>query len=337
MVSFANWSVLTVDFLMVLYLALGGVTFAALLHLVNAKWRFDVRYLTVSFFSLYPLAFILLLILLFGGKLTFPWIGSHETMPFWNNFTFLAIREIVGFLVVGVLFGLFIKLQHKAEKSPEDKENFRNVALLIPFAYVLFGTMVAWDFEMTLLPNWQSSIYPMYFFVSNFGMFLSFTVTLIYFLNKSNALAKPIGEYVYNYFAQIMLAFSILWVYTFFAQYLIIWYGNLPEETGRLFHMQNGYYGTLFWTFFVMKFVLPFSLLVFPFTRNNPNMILFVASSIMIGTWIERYTWISGAYSSPHMPMTSLFDIGVTAIIFAIAFILVRMTMKRYKLIGSWT
>src|ERR1019366_5729409 len=61
---FASWSVLTVDFLVVLHLALGGVTLAALLHLVNAKWRFDIRYFSVSFFALFPLAFCLLIILL---------------------------------------------------------------------------------------------------------------------------------------------------------------------------------------------------------------------------------------------------------------------------------
>ncbi|MHB1299854.1 MAG: hypothetical protein ACYCY8_03170 [Burkholderiales bacterium] len=335
MVSFASWSVLTVDFLIILYLALGGVTLAALLHLVNAKWRFDVRFLTVSFFSLYPLAFVLLLILLWGGKTTFPWVGSNEPMPFWNNLTFLSIREILGMLVIGALGGTFIRYQAKSDSDPESKSMFRNVALLIPFAYVLYGTMVAWDFEMTLLPNWQSSIYAMYFFVSNFGMFLAFTVTLIYFLNKSGALSKPIGDYIYNYFAQIMLAFTILWVYTFFAQYLIIWYGNLPDETDRLFHMQYGYYGSLFWTFFAMKFVFPFVMLVFPFNRHCIYSILTVAASIMIGTWIERYTWISGTYSSQHTPMTSLFDIGVTAIVFGAAFTIVRMTMKKYKLIKA--
>jgi hypothetical protein len=55
---FASWSVLTVDFLVVLHLALGGVTLAALLHLVNARWRFEIRYLSVSLFALFPLAFL---------------------------------------------------------------------------------------------------------------------------------------------------------------------------------------------------------------------------------------------------------------------------------------
>ncbi len=335
MVSFASWSVLTVDYLFILYLALGGVTLAALLHLVNAKWRFDVRFLSVSFFSLYPLAFALLLILLWNGKTTFPWVGSSEHMPFWNNLPFLAIREILGMILVGILGGMFIKYQATSDTDPDSKSMFRNVALLIPYLYVLYGTMVAWDFEVTLLPNWQSSIYAMYFFVSNFNMFMSITVVVIYFLNKSGALTKPIGDYIYNYFAQIMLAFTILWIYTFFAQYLIIWYGNLPEETERIFHMQYGDYGGLFWTFFFMKFVFPFVMLVFPFNRHCIWSILAVASSIIVGTWIERYTWISGTYTSPHMPMTSLFDIGVTAIVFGLAFMMVRMAMKKYKLIKA--
>ena len=56
--SFASWSVLTVDFLVVLHLALGGVTLAALLHLVNAKWRFEIRYLSVCFLLFFLWRFV---------------------------------------------------------------------------------------------------------------------------------------------------------------------------------------------------------------------------------------------------------------------------------------
>ncbi len=75
--SYASWSALTVDYLVVLHLALGGVTLAALLHLVNAKWRFDIRYLSVSFFALYPLAFCLLIILLLNGASQIEGVSKH--------------------------------------------------------------------------------------------------------------------------------------------------------------------------------------------------------------------------------------------------------------------
>ncbi len=333
MISFASWSVLTVDFLVVLHLSLAGVTLAALLHLANAKWRFDIRMLSVSFFSLFPLAFVLLLILLFGGSMTFPWVGSFEKLPRWNNLGFLAVREIMGFLAVGALYSFFIKLQAKADQSPTDTHNFRTIAIMVPFAHVLFFTMVAWDFEMTLLPDWESSIFAMYHFVSAFGMFLAVLVLTLYVLDRSGALVNPPDEYIYNYIAQMMLAFTILWVYTFFAQYLIIWYGNMPEETERLWRMQNGDYSVLFWTFFALKFVIPFATLVFPFSRHSPKVIMAVASSMALGTWIERYTWISGTYPTLHMPMTGLFDVGVTVLVFGAAFAILRSGLRRGQII----
>jgi len=332
-VSFASWSVLTVDFLVVLHLALGGVALAALLHLVNGKWRFEIRYISVSFFALFPLAFCLLLILLLNGARTFPWVGSAVAMPGWNAFGFLAAREIGGFLLVGVLYGLFIKYQAVSTLSAAQAHTFRNIALLIPFAQVVFCTMVAWDFEMTLTPGWSSAIYAMYHIVSSFGMFLSVLALALMLLLRKQALVSPPGEYVLNYLAQMILAFTILWVYTFFAQYLIIWYANLPDETGRLFRNQNGPFGSLFWLFFVLKFVIPFPVLVFPQSRHSRGIIACVAVSIICGYWIERYVWIAGAAADSPRPMFSPFAIATSIVVFTAGFFMVRGAMSRYGLL----
>lgn len=350
MASFESWSVLTADFVIVLYLMLGGVTLAALLRLCGAKWRYEVRNIAVSSFALYPVAFVLLIILLAAGKITFPWLTmhylndpsgqilAHEHLPGWHNYVFLVVREIGGFALVAILYARFIKLQAVSDQNKENSNRFKQTAYWVPVAYVLYGTMVAWDFEMTMLPDWESSIYAMYNFVSNFGMFLSFTVTLIYFLSKNNRLVKPMPEYVYNYFAQMLLAFTILWIYLFFAQYLTIWYGNLPDERNRIDSMQNGDYAALWWIFFACKFVIPFVFLVFSYIRHSPTAIVLVACTIMLGTWLERYTWIAGTYPSgpyvqSHMPMTGIFDIVVTIAIIAVSYILIRRSLARTKVI----
>ena len=75
--SFANWSVLTASFLLVLHLTIGGVTLAAILHLASAKWRYLVRDIAVSLFGLYPLAFVLLVILLLAQHNVFAWMGAE--------------------------------------------------------------------------------------------------------------------------------------------------------------------------------------------------------------------------------------------------------------------
>jgi Ni/Fe-hydrogenase subunit HybB-like protein len=185
---------------------------------------------------------------------------------------------------------------------------------------------------MTLQPGWTSAIYAMYHFVSSFGMMLSVLVLAVMLLVRNRALRSPPGEYIFNYLAQLMLAFTILWVYTFFAQYLIIWYANLPDETGRLFRLQNGPFSTLFWLFFIMKFVIPFSVLIIPYSRHSRGVIAFVAVSIIVGYWIERFTWIAGTTADSPMPMFSPYAITTSLVVMAAGFFLVRGTMRKYGL-----
>jgi hypothetical protein len=335
MLSYSNWSVLTVNFLVVLYLALGGVTLCAVLHLVGARWRYEIRILASSLFALFPLAFVMLVVLLIGGELTFPWMketGDHaHHLPGWHNYTFLIAREVLGMLAVMAIHWVFVQRQAVSERSAEDAESFHKIACWVPYAYVLYGTMVAWDFEMTMIPSWHSAIYGMQHFVSNFGMFLAFLVIWIFVLNSRNKLLRPVEPFVYNYIAQMLLAFTLLWVYTFFAQYLTIWYGNLPSERDRMQGMQNGDYTFIFWAMFALKFVIPFTALTMPFTRHNIGATAAVATCIIIGTLFERYVWIAGVNGTGAYPI--LAAIVVSGVVATIGFILVRTRMQRVQLI----
>jgi hypothetical protein len=335
MLSYSNWSVLTVNFLVVLYLALGGVTLCAVLHLVGARWRYEIRILASSLFALFPLAFVMLIVLLIGGEHTFPWLketGEHaHHLNGWHNYTFLAAREVLGMLAVMAIHWVFVQRQAVSERSKEDAARFHRIACWVPYVYVLYGTMVAWDFEMTMVPSWESAIYGMQHFVSNFGMFLAFLVIWIFVLNSRNKLLRPVEPYVYNYIAQMLLAFTLLWVYTFFAQYLTIWYGNLPYERNRIDGMQNGDYTFIFWAMFVLKFVIPFSALTMPYTRHNIGATAAVATCIITGTLFERYVWIAGINGTGAYPI--LAAIVISGVVATIGFLLVRTRMQRVQLI----
>lgn len=342
MENFGFWSVLITNFLIVLYLALGGVTLAAVLHLCNGQWRFQVRNLACSLAVLFPIAGVLLLIIIAAGESAFPWMAQLSDpdahLPGWHAPAFLYAREIIGFLLVAGLYGLFIKYQHESEidASYAAQRRFRNIALLIPFAYFLYGSMVAWDFEMTMVPNWHSASYGAYFFQSNFHMFLAFFTILLFFLNRSGKLAKPFEGYIFNFMAQFMLAMTILWTYLYFTQYLIMWYGRLPEEMFRFDNMMTGFAG-LWWLFLALKFVIPFCTLAITPNRHNPVVIVIVSFSIVIGTWIERYVWVSGSVDPEYYraPMSSFADIVITLVIFAVSWFAVRWSLTRYGLIKA--
>ncbi|CAH1386646.1 hypothetical protein [Candidatus Nitrotoga sp. M5] len=335
MISYSNWSVLTASFLVVLYLALGGVTLSAVLHLVGAQWRYEVRRLAICLYALFPLAFVLLVILLVGGENTFPWLSTANEhghhLPAWHNYTFLVARQVLGLLVVMAIFWIFIKRQAVSDRSTEDQQSFHMIACWIPYVFVLYGTMIAWDFEMTMVPSWHSAIYGMQHFISNFNMFMAFLVTWIYVLNTRGKLVRPIGDHLYNYLAQMMFAFTLLWVYTFFAQYLVTWYANLPGEVDRMMAMQNGEYTVLWWSMIVLKLFIPFIVLAMRAARHSPPIIMTVAASIILGTLFERYIWISGVNGTGTMPVLTVL---IVAPVLAVAgFLLVRRMMASNHLI----
>lgn len=337
MIAYSNWAVLTVSFVVVLSLALSGVALCSVLHLVNAKWRFEVRHIATSLYALFPLAFVLLIILLVGGSNTFPWWGGHVTaeyhMPGWYSPMWLSLREIIGMLFMMGLYGVFIKRQAVSDRSPEDAARFHAIATWIPFFFVLYSTMLAWDFEMTLVPHWHSAVFGMQQFVSNFGMFLALLVIWISALNSRDKLVRPVESYVYNYIAQMLFAFTLLWIYTFYAQYLTIWYGNIPDETDRIFSMQNGDYTFIWWSMLVLKFVIPFVTLAFPGPRHNVNAVSAVAICIIIGTLFERYVWIGGSNNNGTGAYPIVAAVLVGSVVATIGFFLVRMHMQRTQLI----
>ncbi|KAF0192411.1 MAG: Uncharacterized protein FD165_1036 [Gammaproteobacteria bacterium] len=341
-IVFGSWSVLTTNFLFVLYIALCSVVFSSVLHLANGQWRFQVRDIACSLWVLFALAGFLLAILLSNGEATFQWLahahdeGNH--LPGWHNYTFLVLRQIAGFAIVATLFSLFIKYQRLSEtdSSYKAQRRFRNIALLIPFFYISYASMVAWDFEMTMLPGWHSASYAFYHFQSNFHCFLAFFTILLFFLYQSGKLNKPFESHIFNFMAQFMLAMTILYTYLYFTQYLIMWYGRLPGEMGRYFNMMYEGYAGLWWSFLVLKFIIPFVTLAITPNRHNPVIIVMVAFSIVIGTWIERYTWIAGSLQGEyHIPMTSLFDVAVTAVIFVAGWTAVRWNMRRKGLVSA--
>jgi len=320
--SYENWAALSADFLVVLHLAIGGVTFCALLHLASAKWRYQVRDIAAGLFALFPLAGVLLVVLLAGawaGQGPFPWMrhdlaGGHEhPLNLWHAPWFLTLRELAGFALVGWLYSRFLRLQAVSERTEADWARFKQTANWIPVAHVLYGTLVGWDFEMTLLPSWHSSVYGMYHFVSGFGLFLATMAIVCYRLGRGGRLARPLPEVVMNYLAQMMLAFTILWTYLFFAQYLTIWYGNIPHERNRIDNMVDGDYSALWWTFFAFKFAVPFCFLVFTYFRHSPVSIYRIAIFVAVGTWLERFTWIgasvpTGSFSAAPMPFSNAID-----------------------------
>ncbi len=321
-----SWMVLTVCFLLVVYIAQCGIVLSAIVHLSyvsGAHWRADIAPYAHKTIYLFPLALLLLIILLATPEQTFPYYADNSTKPYlnaWHNYTFLVSREVLMLLLTAIVSFVFVwaNATHDRNPGPRTQKTLTISAAVMLFIYVIYGTLLAWDFEMTITPGWHSPMYAPYFFVSNFHMYLGVFLVSAYVLRHLSK-SVVLTDNTFNYLAQMLLGFTLLWVYVFFAQFLTMWYGNLPEEVGRLYAMmyvdadqRNGAapLADLFWWFVALKFFIPFSLMIFAFVRHTPAMTAFVGLLIFVGTALERYTWIASSYST-HFPLTALFDLLV--------------------------
>lgn len=342
MFEFGSWSVLTTNFLIVLYLALGGAVFPVILHLAGARrWRAQVGFLAGTCTALFPIAFVLLVILLANGEMTFPWLktanAAGEHLSGWHNYKFLVAREIIGFLIVSGMSVAAIRCQYLAEADHKahNPARFNRLAILMPFAYVIYGTMVAWDFEMTLEPGWHSASYGAYQFQSAFHGFLGFFAMMLFFLDRSGRLTRSFEPKIFNYMAQFILAMSIMWVYFYFTQYLVMWYGRLPHDMERYWRMIDEGYMLIGIVFLTLKFIVPFVTFLFKRNRHNPATIMAVGFCVILGTWIERYVWVTGSVASDyyHIPLSTAFDLAVTAGVIAMSWLAVGWALMNWWLI----
>ena len=99
----------------------------------------------------------------------------------------------------------------------------------------------------------------------------------------------------------------------FWSQYLVIWYGNLPEETEFLFHRMHGIWESLAWTVFVMVFVIPFVALLSRAIKMNAKGLMTVSVVALIGMWLERFILVvPSLWQGPGIPI-GIVEVLITA------------------------
>lgn len=336
-----NWAVVVTAFIIVLYIAQGGVMLSAVVHLshvAGARWRTDIAPYAHQTVHLYPLALALLIILLAVPSATFPYYqmpAGSVHLNAWHNYAFLVSRELLLLLIIAAVHLGYVRAsaRHQHDDTAASRRTLTGFAAVLPFLYFIYGTLVAWDFEMTLVPGWHSPIYAPYFFVSNFHMFLGFFVFSMYMLRLTSNGARGLADQSFNYLAQMMLGLTLLWTYCFFAQFITIWYGALPHETHRLYVMmfidgdirnEPSQLAPLFWWFVALKSFIPFGLLIFSVFRRVPALVALVGVLILVGTCLERFTWIASAYPDWRIPLTAPLDVAVVMLVASLTVFVLR-------------
>ena len=306
-----------------LSLALGGLFFVLIQHLVKARWSVVVRRIPETLLWSFPLLAILGIPVLLGMHDLYHWT-HHELLDPTNpafdpviagkepylNVPFFVGRLAFYFLVWSIisfkLYTLSIRQDVEGGADIPARQRFTSAwGLAISAITVAFA---GFDILMSLDPHWFSTIFGVYFFAGSFMSIMAFTAFVAMLLQRQGMLKNTITTEHYQDLGKFMFGFVVFWAYIAFSQYMLIWYANLPEET--LFYRHRMEHG---WEYhsaalLLFHFILPFVILIGRWAKRLRPLFAFMCVWLLIMQWFDLH-WIAMPVLHEHA-MFSLYDIS---------------------------
>ena len=269
-----------------LSISLGAMFFVILQHLTHARWSVTARRLAELLASPIPMLGILfvpvLLSMFAGSGALYHWndaeavaadaLLQHKT-PFLNA-PFFAVRCVIYFAAWMVMSRFFLRnsvaLDDGNAEAISRMRRYSGPAMLV---YALTVNFAAFDLLMSLDPHWFSTIYGVYFFGDCAVAFFATLPLLVMFVQSRGVLKEAVTVEHFHDFAKLLFGFVFFWSYIAFSQYMLIWYANIPEETGWFSVRQNHGWGYVSLVLLIGHFALPFAGLMSRSVRRNRRLL----------------------------------------------------------------
>lgn len=293
-------------FIFWIQVALGGLILVMLHHLAGGHWSLVIRRPMEAAMMTLPLMALLFIPLLFGLPFLYEWarpeaVAQDEILQHkapYLNVPFFIIRALIYFVVWVGLAYFFYRRSIKQDKMA----NYR-VAYLAKLVsgpgiglLALTVTFASFDWMMSLEPHWFSTIYGVMFAVGMLTAGFAFATLVLAWLVDYPPLSEAVTYKHFNDLGNFLLASVMLWAYIQLSQYLIIWSGNLPEETPWYIRRSVGGWQIVTFLLIVLQFVLPFLVLLSRTVKRGRRPLGTVAAVVFATRAIDLFWLIAPAF-----------------------------------------
>ena len=304
------------NFAFFLSLALGALFMVVLHHLTRAGWSVVVRRLAEGLASTLPLLALLFVPVLLGMKHLYHWsvpalVANDPVLlakASFLNIPFFVIRWIVYFASWIVTARYFVGRSLAQDTSGDVGLTVAMQKAGAP-AMLIFGltsTFAAVDLLLSLDAHWYSTIFGVYFFAGCVVAMVAAIILTAYGLQRAGWLHQSITVEHYHDLGKLLFAFVVFWAYIAFSQYMLIWYANIPEETGWLLRRQTHGWDGVGLALILGHFVVPFIALLSRTPKRRPHLLAIAAAWLLAMHWLDLY-WVV-------MPEASAERAGVHAV-----------------------
>ncbi|MGI9013727.1 MAG: quinol:cytochrome C oxidoreductase [Phycisphaerales bacterium] len=324
-----------VSFMFFLAIGLGSLFFVLIHHLTRAGWSVTVRRIAEGLATNLAWMAVLFLPLLWGlfdpSIEIFPWADPHRLdhnsshfdalvahKAAYLNTTFFIIRAAIYFAVWAFLSRYFFNLSVRQDETGDVELSHRMAAISAPgmILFALTLTFAAFDWLMSQDPHWFSTIFGVYYFATAVTSFLAATIIACVFLQRAGRLPNAITTEHFHDLGKLMFAFgAVFWAYIAYSQYMLQWYGNLPEETNwwqprasTLLATISGHSGEFqpgawnYWTtaLLLLHFCIPFVALVSRVPKRRPMVLMVLAFWMLAVCWFDIFWLVMPVFHPSH-------------------------------------
>jgi hypothetical protein len=291
-----------------LSITLGALFFVLAHHITKAHWGVVVRRIPESLAWAFPLLALLSIPILIGMHDLFHWtheeiytVGSagydriiagkrpYLNVPFW------LLRLALYFAVWTYMSYRLYRLSLRQDVNPDPAipaEQRKVSAWGIP-VYAVTVAFASYDLLMSLDPHWFSTIFGVYFFAGCYWSAIALMILVSATMQRNGStLHGVVTAEHYQDLGKWLFAFTIFWAYIAFSQYMLIWYGNLPEETIWYRHRFEHGWGWHSAMLLIGHFVVPFIVLLPRASKRLLPVLSFMAVWALIMHWFDLH-WLS--------------------------------------------
>jgi hypothetical protein len=332
-------------------IAMGCTAILMLHHLTGGWWGYPIRRMLEAGSRMFGLMAVLFVPILAGMwmKVLYPWNPAPAELLDNPNYKFkmayltpqnFTIRAVIYFVLLFLLTYFLNKWSREQDAtddlSAEVALKDRMVAIsgpgIIIWGLVLTFAMIDW--VMSLEPKWFSTIYGMIFMIVGVLTALSFMIFNLRRMSDREPYRDAITPQQYNDLGNLMLAFTMLWAYLNFSQYLIIWAGNMKDEIPWYMSRAFGPWSKVAVVLIVLHFALPFLLLLQRNVKRRVERLGRLAAMMLVLSMVDVYWLIVPAYEPDRIQFGAfLLDVVFLALIGAIWVAVYFWQLKRMPLL----
>lgn len=292
---------------------LGAAAILMIHHLTGGRWGAVARRTLEAAARTLPVAALLFLPLLLGIQHLYIWshpdaaaadegIASKRgylNVPFW------ILRAIVYFALWYGLVFLLTRWSEREGRAGDPADRARLVALSGPglILYVLSMTAAAVDWVMSIDPHWYSTIFGLILVVGQALSALAVAILVLALLSGHPSISTILRHDDFHDLGNLFMTAIMLWAYAQFSQFLIVWMGNIAEETPFYVARLAGVWGALGVLLILFHFALPFLLLLSRVTKRTVRIIAAVAAGVLLMRFVDL-AWIVIPFAN-HVPLTT--------------------------------